>query len=68
MANTKAAQRRARAEAARQAMLRAQRRSRNLRIGLWSGGAVVVVVAIVLVIALTRSHGAPAAAAGQPSA
>jgi hypothetical protein len=55
--STKAELRRARAEAARQAAARAQRRSRNLRIGLWSAGVVIVVVVIAVVIALTRSHG-----------
>jgi hypothetical protein len=61
---TKAELKRARVEAARQAMAREQRRSRNLRIGLWSGSIVVVLVAVAVVIALTRSHGqSPAASA-----
>jgi hypothetical protein len=61
---TKAELKRARVEAARQAMAREQRRARNLRIGLWSGSTLVVLVVVAVVIALTRSHGqSPAASA-----
>ena len=56
--STKAELKRARVEAARQAMARAQRRSRNLRIGLWSAG-IAVLAAVAVVIALTWPHGQP---------
>src|SRR5215469_17870 len=60
--STKAELKRARVEAARQAMARAQRRSRNLRVGLWSAGVVVVLAAVGIVIALTRPHAQPSSA------
>jgi hypothetical protein len=56
--STKAELKRARVEAARQAIARAQRRSRNLRIGLWSAGIAVLAV-VAAVIALTWPHGQP---------
>src|SRR5690349_7622213 len=61
---TKAEAKKARVEAARAALAATQRRSRNIRIGLWSA-ACLVVVAIVVVVAVVLSNGSgshPAAA------
>jgi hypothetical protein len=53
---TKAELKRARAEAAKAALARAQRRARTIRIAVWSGVAVVVVAAVVVAaVALNRS-------------
>ena len=60
---------RARVEAARAAAARAQRRARNLRVGLWSAAAVVVaaVVAIVIVMVGRPDGGQPAATGSAPA-
>ncbi len=67
---TKAEARRARIEAARAELARAQRRSRTIRIAAWSGAAVLVAAAVVTVVLLLNRSGTPAAdnAAPAPSA
>jgi hypothetical protein len=67
---TKAEIKRARVEAARTAVARAQRRSRNLRVGLWSAAALVVAALMATVIVvLNRPHPAqPTATAPAVSA
>ena len=68
---TKAEAKRARIEAARTAAARAQRRSRNLRIGLWSAAGIVVLALVVTVsVVLTRPDtpkAAPAPATTAPT-
>jgi hypothetical protein len=66
---TKAQIKRERAEAARAAAALAQRRSRQLRAGLWSAAAVVVAALVVTtVLLLNRPASAPPASAPGPSA
>jgi hypothetical protein len=61
---TKAEQRRARADAARAALARAERRAQNIRRASWSGAAVVAVaVVIILVVVFGQSHNTPASSA-----
>jgi hypothetical protein len=59
---TKADLRRARAEEARAALARAQRRSRLIRLAAWSAAGVVLIVAVVVTIVLVNRP------AGQPTA
>jgi hypothetical protein len=64
---TKAELRRARAEAAKAALARAQRRARSIRIAIWSSAVVVVVVAVIVAaVALNRS-GTPETGNAAPS-
>jgi len=66
---TKAEAKRARIGAARAAASRAQRRSRNIRIGLWStAGLAVLALAVTLIVVFNRPHTPPATSAAQPSA
>jgi hypothetical protein len=67
---TKAEIKRARVEAARAAVARAQRRSRNLRMGLWSAAALVVAALVATtIVVLNRPHPAqPTVAAPSASA
>jgi hypothetical protein len=61
---TKAEIKRARVEAARAAVARAKRRSRNLRIGLWSAAALVVAALVATtIVVLNRPHPAQTATA-----
>jgi hypothetical protein len=61
---TKAEIRRARAEEARAALARAQRRSQMIRIGAWSAGGLIVVVLIVIaIVVLNRPQPSPSTAA-----
>jgi hypothetical protein len=61
---TKAEQKRARAEAARAALARAQRRERTIRRAGWSGAAVVaVVIVVILVVVFGQSHNSPSSSA-----
>src|SRR2546430_2402583 len=59
---TKAEAKRARIEAARTAAARAQRRSRNLRIGLWSAAGIVVLALVVTVSVVLTQPDTPKAA------
>ena len=65
---TKAEIKRARVEAARAAVARAQRRSRNVRVAVWSAAAVVVAaaLAVTVVLVLNRPH-TPRAVNATPS-
>lgn len=60
---TKAEIKRARAEAARAALARAERRARNMRIGAWSAAGVAV-IAIVIVVITMVSRSSPPESAG----
>jgi hypothetical protein len=56
---TKAELRRARAEAAKAALARAQRRARTIRIAAWSGAVVVVVAAVIVAAVMLNRSGTP---------
>lgn len=60
---TKAEQKKARIEAARAAAAAAQRRSRNMRIGLWSA-VVVVVAAVAAIVVVIATHGSGPGSSG----
>ena len=61
---TKAESKRARVEAARAAMARAQRRDRLIRVGLWSAaGLVLIAVLVTAIVVLTRPDKTPVATA-----
>jgi hypothetical protein len=62
---TKAEIKRARAEAARVALARAERRARNMRIGAWSAAGVATIAIVVVVITLV-SRSSPPESAGSP--
>jgi hypothetical protein len=63
---TKAEVKRARLEAARAATVRAQRRSRNIRVGLWSAAAVAIVALLVTVIVVFNRPDTPKATTSAP--
>ncbi len=66
---TKAELKRARIEASRAAAARAQRRARNLRIGLWSAaGLTVLALAVTLTVVLTRPDTPRPGSAAPPAA
>jgi hypothetical protein len=64
---TKAETRRARDEAARAAIARAERRSRNRRLAAWSAAGAVVVALVVTVIAVLNRPDTPAASTSTPT-
>jgi hypothetical protein len=64
---TKAERRSARIEAARAAAARAQRRSRNIRLGLWSAAGLAVVAVLVTVIVVLNRPDTPQAAGATPT-
>jgi hypothetical protein len=64
---TKAEIRRARAEAARVAAARAQRRSRTIRLAVWSAAVVVAVAAVVTVVVMLNRPHTPQAVTAAPS-
>jgi hypothetical protein len=63
----KAEIKRARAEAARAALARAERRARNIRIGAWSAAGVAVIAILVVIITMISRPGTPESAGATPT-